>query len=215
MNSQTAPPIDHPLANLESGEQLICEIKRNILGIIGVYVGVGILTLILGIVIFAVAPHFLSNYDHGKVMLIGTLVFVVFAVIAAIFVFINHTVYWGNRWIVTSHNITQIRRTSLFDKETSQLSLANLEDISAAQDGVMAHIFNYGVISAETAAATDKFTFTYCSNPTHYTQQILAARERFEQNRRQVTIPENPPAQTAPPATENPTGSGPEEYIVP
>jgi hypothetical protein len=42
-------------------------------------------------------------------------------------------------------------------------------------------MFHFGILSAETAAATDKFTFPYCPNPTKYAQQILEAREHFRQ----------------------------------
>jgi hypothetical protein len=206
MNPQDAyslppePAADNPLSTMQNGEQVICEIKRHPIGIIGMYVVVGFLVFIVGILAFIVLPSVLSSYSSGQMALVGMLIFVVAAVIGTTFLFIVHTVYWGNRWIVTSDSITQIKRTSLFDKQTSQLSLGNLEDITAEQDGMAAQMFHYGVISAETAAATDKFTFTYCPNPSYYAKQILAARERFEQGHRQA--PDNtqapaPPAVTA------------------
>lgn len=182
-----APPgIRNPLASTNPDEQLICEIKRHPIGIMAMYVGTALSIIVLGILIFLIAPNLLSSYDKGRVLAAGGLVFAVISLVALGIAFIAHKVYWGNRWIVTSENITQVKQITLFYKQTSQLSLGNLEDITSEQNGLLAELFHYGVISAETAAATDKFTFIYCPNPTYYTKQILAARERFEERRRQA-----------------------------
>lgn len=170
-----------PLPAARPEEQVICKIKRHPIGIIGMYVAVGFLLLVLTAVAFLVAPAVFSSYDSGQVMTIGAIVFVVAAVAGTGFLFIVSKVYWGNSWTVTSESIIQVQRISLFDKQTSQLSLDNLEDITAEQDGLLAQMFHFGILSAETAAATDKFTFPYCPNPTKYAQQILEAREHFRQ----------------------------------
>jgi len=177
-----APSPAYAAAPIADG-QLVCEIKRHPIGIVGLYVAVGFLIVVLAVVIFVVAPGILTNFTRGQIFSIGALIFAVACLMGAGFVFVGHTIYWGNKWIVSDNSITQIKRISLFDKQTSQLSLANLEDITAEQDGLLAQMFHFGVISAETAAATDKFTFIYCPNPSQYVQQILAARERFEQSR--------------------------------
>jgi hypothetical protein len=177
----TAPPDpDNPLAVDEPGEQQICEIKRHPIGLIGTYIAAGFLLLVLAVLVFVLAPHIFKNASSGRVVVVGGLVFVAGAAVVAGFLFVARKVYWSNRWIVTSDSITQVRRTSLFDKQTSQLSLGDLEDITAEQDGPLAQALHFGVISAETAGAKDKFTFPYCPRPTEYAKQILGARERFE-----------------------------------
>jgi hypothetical protein len=178
-------PTNNPLSVMEPGEQTICEIRRHPIGIIGKYVAAGFVLVVLAVVLFVVVPHVFSSMSRGRMAAISGLVFVVAAVIAAGFLWVVRRVYWANRWIVTSDSITQVKQTSLFDKQTSQLSLGDLEDITAEQDGPVAQMFHFGVISAETAGATDKFTFPYCPNPNDYAKQILAARERFEQSHHQ------------------------------
>ncbi len=71
----------------------------------------------------------------------------------------------------------------MFDKQSSQLSLGNLEDISAEQNGILTHMFNYGAVRVETAGERSKFFFNFCPNPNYYAQQILTARETFEQGK--------------------------------
>jgi hypothetical protein len=187
MNPQDSydPPVkstvNNPLAVMQSGEQVICEIRRHPVGIIGMYVAVGFLLFIIGSIVFIAAPSLLTNYSNAQVMSIGVLVFVVAALIGAGFLFLAGKVYWGNSWVVTTDSITQIKRISLFDKQSSQLSLGNLEDVTAEQNGMLAQMFHFGVISAETAGAQDRFVFPFCPNPTYYAQKILAAREHFRQ----------------------------------
>jgi hypothetical protein len=89
----------------------------------------------------------------------------------------------GNRWIITSDSITQVNQTSLFNKQSSQLSLANLEDITVEQNGIIQSVFGFGTLRAETAGERSKFMFQYCPNPNSYAQQNLNAREQFEQFR--------------------------------
>ena len=172
-----------PLPAAQPDEQIICEIKRHPIGMFGMYTATGFLLLVLAVVAFVVAPSVLTNYSRNQVEAIGAIVFVVAAVVGTGFLFIVGKIYWGNSWTLTSESIIQVKRIGLFDKQTSQLSLDNLEDITAEQDGVLAQMFHFGVISAETAAATDKFTFLYCPNPTYYAQKILEAREHFRQTR--------------------------------
>jgi len=166
---------------MQPGEHVICEIKRHPIGMLGVYAMAGFLLLVIAILAFVVAPAVLTNTDKTTVMRYGGIVFLIFALLAAGFTFISHIVYWGNRWILTSDSITQVTQNSLFDKQSSQLSLAHLEDITAEQNGILTHLLNYGVIRAETAGERSKFTFLFCPMPNRYAQQILRAREEFEQ----------------------------------
>jgi hypothetical protein len=163
----------NPLSVMQENEQVICEINRNPIGLFTIYgIGGGLLLVIAA---------FSFIYLH---QLVASLSVVALAlIIVGGFLFIVSKIYWDNYWIVTDDSLTQLTRSSLFDREACQLSFANLEDVSAQQSGFWAHMFHYGVISAETAAATDKFVLTFCPNPHDFAQKILAAREEFEQGR--------------------------------
>ncbi len=173
----------NPLATMEAGEEVICEIKRHPIGIMAEYIAVGFMLLLLAIAIL-VAPSVLTSSNSNQVLMVGAITFVIAAAIGSGFLFIASRVYWGNRWIVTNDSITQIIQTSLFSKQSSQLSFEHLEDVTCAQNGMGAEMFHFGILSAETAGAVDKFTFPYCPNPTYYAKQILMARERYEQSNR-------------------------------
>jgi hypothetical protein len=194
MNPPTAaePTPANNASVLRPEETVICEIKRHPIGILGIYTVAGGLLIILAVLIVAAGPAVFSNSSRSQVLLAGLLIWLVAAVISAGFLMIAKKVYWGNTWTVTDEAITQVKRISLFDRQTSQLSFGNLEDVTAEQDGMFQQIFHYGSLSAETAAATDKFTFNYCPNPSYYVKTILEAREHFEQTRRGAVEPEAP-----------------------
>lgn len=173
--------IKNPIGVRQEGEEVICEIKRHPIGIIGVYLTAGFLLLVLAIVAFIIAPKFLTSASHSQVLSIGLLAYAVVAFVTVGFLFIANIVYWGNRWVLTSDSITEITQTSLFSKQSSQLSLGSLEDVTAEQNGILTHIFNYGVLKVETAGERSNFTFLYCPKPNYYAQQIIEAREKFEQ----------------------------------
>lgn len=175
--------MNNPLNSMQPGERNIFEVRRHPIGMIGMYIGAGVLLVVLAVLIYGFGPALLSSVDSSRIYSYGSIVFLVAAVLTFLFIAISHKVYWGNRWILTSDSLTQVSQNSLFDKQSSQLSLGNLEDVTAVQNGVVAHMLNFGVLRVETAGERSKFVFPFCPNPNYYAQQILNAREQFEQNR--------------------------------
>jgi hypothetical protein len=178
------PQVGNALSVTQPGERTLCTIKRHPIGILGVYAGVGFVLIVVAVLAFGVAPSVFSSMSSSQVLLVGALLFVVIAAICLGFALIATKVYWGNSWILTSDSLTQVLQNSLFSRQSSQLSLGNLEDVTAEQNGVLTRLFKYGVLRVETAGERSKFVFMYCPNPNYYAQQILSAREQFEQGGR-------------------------------
>ena len=177
--------VGNALTVTQPGERTVCEIKRHPIGIMGVYIGVGLLLVIVAVLAFVVAPHFHDANGSGSTATkIGALIFLVFTALGVIYTLIASKVYWGNSWIVTTDSVTQMEQDSLFKRQSSQLSLGSLEDVTAEQNGILPHMFNYGWLRVETAGERSKFVFQFCPNPNYYAQQVLAARENYVQNRR-------------------------------
>lgn len=177
--------IKNPIGVQQEGEQTICEIRRHPIGILGIYFVAGLLLVGIAIILFAVGPKVFTNVSHASYMGLALIAYLVIAFMTVGFLFISNKVYWGNRWILTTDSITQMSQTSLFNNQSSQLSLGNLEDVTAEQNGLLTHMFNYGVLRVETAGERSKFLFAYCPNPNHYAQEVISAREKFEQKIRE------------------------------
>lgn len=186
-------------------EVTIFQLRRHPFGLLGIHIVAGMLLLVSAAVLFGVLPQTLTTIPTSRVIGLGSIAFIIIAALVSGFLAITHKVYWGNSWILTSDSLTQVTQVSLFDKQSSQLSLGNLEDVTAEQNGIVAHMFNFGTIRVETAGERSKFFFVYCPNPTMYAQKIIQAREEFEQGRREAP-PQNY-QQPMPQAPPNPVGT--------
>lgn len=187
MDPQATPPMPQPdydthrnqrvtneLAVMQPGETVIAAIKRHPIGLIGMYIGVSIVIIALAVLCFVIAPGVSASVGQ-----FAAAVFFLIAILAALYSLIITKVYWGNTWLLTSDSVTQISQTGLFHRQSSQLSLEHIEDVVAEQNGILTHIFDFGLLKVQTAAEHSKFLFYYCPNPNFYAQKILAAREAF------------------------------------
>ncbi len=172
--------VKNPLAVMQQGEETLCEIHRHPFGLLVLYAGAGFFLIAISVFAFILAPNIFGSGNQLPLVIIGFLFFFL-TVLCLIFVFVSTIVYVNNNWVVTTDSVTQIQQLSLFRKDSAQLSMGNLEDVSAEKVGVFSHIFNYGTLRAETAGERSKFVFPYCPRPHYYAQLILAAREDFVQ----------------------------------
>lgn len=187
MNPEYSTPaenqrVHNPLEAMQSGEQVICEIRRHPIGLVGIYGIIGFVLVALAVIVYVVIPGSVSADQHSQAVGWGSLALLFAAILGIGFAFINHIIYWGNRWIVTTDSVTQVQQTSLFRKQSSQLSLENLEDVTTERNGILEQLFNFGMLKAETAGERSKFVFPFCPHPDTYAQHILNARERFMQD---------------------------------
>jgi hypothetical protein len=169
--------VNNPLKVMQPGERVICEIKRHPFGLLSLYF-IFVAVVVVAIAAVVVAPHILTGMtsQNQAALALGALII---CAITGLFTYIGASVYKGNRWIVTSDSITQITQISLFNKQTSQLSMENLEDVTVEQNGMLQSMFGFGRLRAETAGERSKFVFDYCPRPSEFAKQIIAAHETY------------------------------------
>lgn len=182
-------------------EQVVFNLRRHPIGILGIYIASAIMLILVAVGAFGLVPRVLTSVPASKANAIAGAIFFVVMFLVLGFVYIAHIVYWSNTWQLTFESLTQTDRNSLFDQQLSHLSLGNVQDVSSEQDGIVPHLFNYGVLTVETAGERSKFQFPYCPRPEYYAQQILEARERFEQGRATVNNGVSPQIPTQPTET--------------
>lgn len=169
--------VHNPLKVMQPGERVVCEIKRHPYGLFGIY-GTLALVVIISVTAVVVAPQLAPDLSQQAREVLA-LSAVILSVLMGLFTYIGAMVYKGNRWIVTTDSITQIQQNSLFNTQTSQLSMANLEDVTVEQNGIMQSMFGFGTLHAESAGQQGKFTFAYCPNPHDYAKKLIAVHEAF------------------------------------
>lgn len=168
---------DNPLKVMQPGERVICEIRRHPFGLFGMYAMFAAIVL-AAVVGVAVAPRIVPGLTQ-QTQAIAALGAIILCAIIGLFTYVGAVIYKGNRWIVTSDSITQIEQVSLFNRQISQLSLANLEDVTVEQNGIFQSMFGFGRLRAESAGQRGKFVFDYCPRPTEFARQIIGVHEAY------------------------------------
>lgn len=172
--------VDNPLGVMQPGERVVCHITRHPFGLIGMY----FITAFLFVAVFAAAalvPHYVTDLtSQDKLYLFAGAVLI--GLIILLFMYIARVIYNGNRWIVTSDSITQVTQTGLFNKQSSQLSLGNLEDVTFEQGSLIQTMFGFGTLHVETAGERSKFVFPFCPKPQQCAREIIQAHEEYMAN---------------------------------
>ena len=168
--------ISPDLTVMQPGEKTISVIKRHPIGIILIYIMSIIVLVIVALFVFWFLPNLTSN---SSINTLGKIALIFLILLSVISTFIYTIVYWGNSWILTTDSMTQVTQTSLFNRASSQLSLTDIEDVTAEQRGILQQLINYGQLRLETAGESEKYILNFCPNPNFYAREILAARETF------------------------------------
>jgi uncharacterized membrane protein YdbT with pleckstrin-like domain len=124
-----------------------------------------------------VIPSLVDLSASQSAILLAVALFVVGLVVLGLLV--ATVIYRQSHILITDKNITQVLQKGLFNRQMSQLSFANVEDVTSIKKGIFATMFNFGTLKIETAGEQEHFIFEYCPNPNEYAKQILEAREQF------------------------------------
>jgi uncharacterized membrane protein YdbT with pleckstrin-like domain len=175
---------EHPSLNLSPNEFIISAVRRHPIG----------LAIPVGLTIFLVAlvASILINYPlimeglgvfeppaFGPVLLVGFLLTLLFAIGGYIAIW----VYMNNRFFLTNESVIQELQLSLFMRKEQTVSLANIEDASFDQHGILQTILNYGSIRLSTEGDETTYRFTYVSNPKRHIEILNNAVEAFKNGR--------------------------------
>ena len=160
-----------------------CIVHRHPFGIIIYFIGALSAVLASLVLIFLLAPSVFGNNSGKTFTALGGLAFFVLVIILLI-LFIAVYIYRQSSLIITNKNVVQVIQKGLFNRKVSQLTMSNVEDVTAEQHGVFATILNFGTLTVETAGEQENFIFPYCPNPNHFASEILASREEFVQQHR-------------------------------
>lgn len=169
----------------DANEVLIREVRKDPFGLFLIYLaGTSATLLVFIFLVLGASGYDLSSYSSAfgigegalRGMLVGVgfflTVFSIFLTVVAAFLYINNVV------LVTSEKISQQLYLSLFNKKISQLSIADVQDVTVRQQGIFAHIFNYGTLTIETAGEQSNYTFTFTPEPYEAAKDLVGSHEQ-------------------------------------
>ncbi|HEX5456155.1 MAG TPA: PH domain-containing protein [Candidatus Saccharimonadales bacterium] len=169
-------PTGH-LEELDANETKVADVRRHPFGLMMIYAQF-FLGALLSVGLIAVLLPAAVGDSTGTRLFIGVIMLVLI-LFGVVFLALATRIYRGNQLIVTDLNITEVHQIGLFDRRVSELSLANVEDVSADTHGIFSTMFNYGTLTIETAGEAHHFIFKYCPYPNAYAKAIQDVRSDY------------------------------------
>src|SRR5680860_168618 len=174
-----------PELNLSEGEYVISAVRRHPIGLF-VPIAIGMFLITLSFILLLnydlVFQAFqLSNDVANSYVII--LPVILFAILVAIGTYIAYHVYASNKFFLTNESVIQEIQISLFSKREQTVSLADIEDASYTQIGIIQQIFNYGSIRLSTEGDETTYRFSYVANPKEHIATLNNAVEAFKNGR--------------------------------
>ena len=168
----------------DADEVLIREVRKDPFGLFLIYVGGAVATLVIfGLMVLGPSSYSLGSFgdilgltEDSLAAIIVALgffmtVFSVALTAVAAFLYVNNVI------LVTSEKVCQQLYLSLFNKKISQLSIADVQDVTVKQQGIWAHLFNYGTLTVETAGEQSNYTFTFVPEPYNVSKDLVGSHE--------------------------------------
>lgn len=172
-----------PHLNLSKGEYIISAIKRHPIGLVKIWaIGIVVIGAIMAMAVMLLAGQQSASYD-GNLTLAVTVGVSILALMVLLGVFVATYIYNSNRFYLTNESVVQEIQTGLFAKHEQTVSLANIEDASYRQHGVLPALLNYGAIRLSTEGEETTYRFNYVSNPKQQIAILNNAVESFKMGR--------------------------------
>ncbi len=177
--------LNYPSLNLSEGEYVISAVRRHPIGLVP--------TLAIGVLLAALTLSVLFNYDivvqtlglSGAAAnpMLAAIPVLLFIFLISVGVYVVYYVYTNNRFFLTNESVIQEIQISLFAHHEQTVSLANIEDASYTQQGIIQQFFNFGSIRLSTEGDETTYRFTYVANPKQHIATLNNAVEAFKNGR--------------------------------
>lgn len=171
----------YPFLNLSDAEYVISAVRRHTIGMFAPIASTTFLVaLVLSILVnypaIATSYGIVDDSMYGLVMIIGFSLITLFLIGC----YISVWVFKQNKFFLTNESVIQEIQFSIFSKHEQTVSLANVEDASFRQQGVLQMMFNYGSIRLSTEGDETTYRFNYVANPKEQIAVLNNAVEAFK-----------------------------------
>ncbi len=171
----------YPNLNLSDGEYVISAVKRHPLGLISIWMGVAVVTLVILMIPFVFQAGIFGLDEKG--VMFGSAILVALLILVVLIGAVATMVYQANRFYLTNESVIQHIQTALFAQNNQTVSLANIEDASFRQVGLLQTIFGYGSIRLSTQGDETTYRFSWVSKPRQQIDLLNNAVEAFKNGR--------------------------------
>jgi len=162
------------MVQLEANESIVLEVRRHwyVIAVKG-----ALFTLLIplpflalgNVQVFASAPS--AAGQAGLFIFVGA----AWLLLLWIAFFISWTNYYLDVWLITTKRVMSIEQTGLFRRTVSAFRRERIQDVTVSVNGIMAHLFNFGDVSVQTASESKPFVIHEAPRP-YAVQNALAGR---------------------------------------
>lgn len=174
----------YPQLNLSEAEYVVSAVRRHPIGLFApiafiVFFFAFILSTLINYPLIVDSMGIMDPPPFEGVLLVGLLLLA----LVGIGGYITVWVYLSNKFFLTNESVIQEIQTSIFSKHEQTVSLANIEDASFYQHGILQSMFNYGSIRLSTEGDETTYRFSYVANPKEQIAILNNAVEAFKNGR--------------------------------
>ena len=177
----------YPFLNLSEGEFVMLRIRRHPIGWMIPALITGFVVTVLS-VLLVLLPDMYANAVPGSALLDvsqGAVagILLILMLIAVLVGSVALWVYWKNQFFLTNESVIQEIQHGLFSRHEQTVSLGSIEDASFKQNGIIAHIFGYGLMRLSTEGEETTYRFNFVENPKEQVATVNNAVEAFKNGR--------------------------------
>jgi len=174
-----------PEIDLGDNEYVISAVQRHPIGLfIPVVTGVLLVTLsfilLFNYDLISKSLHLTGAATSPSVILLPVIAFMSVVILGT---YAAYYIYANNKLFLTNENIVQEIQAGLFSKREQTVNLANIEDMSFSQNGIVQQVFNYGSIRLTTEGNGTTYRFSYVANPKEYIATLNNTIEAYRNGR--------------------------------
>jgi uncharacterized membrane protein YdbT with pleckstrin-like domain len=96
-----------------------------------------------------------------------------------LFTYVVWLINYLNFQLITNQHLVDIDQYGIFSRKISELTLEDIQDISATQHGFFQSIFHYGDVVVQTAGEKPNFTLEKVKEPYEISRQIMEIKGKY------------------------------------
>jgi hypothetical protein len=168
----------HAKLPIGKDEKILEIIKHHWFAYASIYIGAGLLCLLLFIAIIFVAAsqNSLGLSDNAVA---GVVVFgVIFTAIVALFAMVPVWMRKQEALVLTEEALLQLQKPTLFSNHVSQTNIAHVNDVTVRQNA-LGTMLGFGNLMIETPGEQNNYSFTIVAKPHERAKMIIEAHENY------------------------------------
>lgn len=165
------------MINLESGENVLLEIRRHLFAFYISLTGIA-LSALLPLIVYQLVEAFAVQYIPSSSIFFFSFIYVLWLLVLWISVFISWTDYYLDTWIVTNKHVIDFEMKGLFSREIASVKIENIQDVKINITGLINTYLNVGDIHIQTAGRDKEFVITNAHRPDKAKEIILSASSK-------------------------------------